>query len=421
MVKKKRITEALEYVFEPIRKEGEKRRKDTRKAIREVEEENRRERAEEWSQKEAVFEVMPEAVRHVSGGGRLAFAVRKLYYAVRPRIAEYADKELSYDYFRDTLVVEYQRLYGEIAGLYFEPRGVLYEPHTSNVVQLGTREVDAYDLPAHLYNKLMYAEKTGLWPTLQDARLGERWDMAVATGSGYATTAARKLLAKAERDEGYQIFVLHDADPDGYNISRTVREETWRMPDHRVQVIDLGLTIADADEMGLPFEEFTRKRELPAEVEANLTDSERECFVGQRIGSKSRRCWRVELDAMTAPQTIEYIERKMEDAGARGKVIPPEDYLSTRAERTYSGELGRRVDAAISRQLDVSRIKQRAINAFRDEMALEKAREWIEDGFEEDDSQPWQEPVRKELDGKLDGRTDRIEEFVREMLDEDSR
>lgn len=418
MVKKKSITEALEYAFEPTRKEGERHRRDAAKAVREVEQEEARSRAAEWSQKNAVFEVMEEAVRHVSGGGRLSFAVRKLYYAVRPRMAEYTDKELAYDYFRDTLVTEYQREHGEILGLYFEPRGVLYEPHTGNMIQLGTREVNAYDFPPYCYNKLLYAEKTGMWPTLQDARLADRYDMAVATGSGYATTAARKLLAKAEASEDYQIFVLHDADPDGYNIARTVQAETWRMPGHCVQVIDLGLTIAEAEEMGLPFEEYTRTKGLPAEVEANLTEQERECFVGERINSKSHRCWRVELDAMTAPQTISYIERKLTEAGARGKVIPPDDYLSAAAEEAYKAQVDAQVDREIHRLLDSPAIKRSVANVLRNEMKLEEVQEWIEDGFEADNTQSWQEPVRNRIDDELEDHADRLAELVRERLNE---
>jgi hypothetical protein len=425
LVKKNSIAETLGYAFEPIRKEGEKRRSYVRR-VREIEHKVSRERADEPDLKQAVFAVMDDAVEHVSGGGRLAFAVRKLFYAVRPRIAEYTSKELGYEYFRDTLVTEYQRTHGKIRGLYFEPRGVMYEPHSGTMVQLGTREVDAYDFPVHLYNKLLYVEKTGMWPTLQDARLAERWDMAVATGSGYATTAARTLLAKAEQSEHHQIFVLHDADHDGYNIARTVRGQTWRMPDHNVEVIDLGLTIADAEEMDLSFEEYTRKKKLPAEVEANLTERERECFVGEYVGRDGNgkptyRCWRVELDAMTAPQTVEYIERKLLQLEARGKVIPPDDYLADSVEETYREEVNARVRRAIERLLDVPVIQQAVADELRDESGLEEARRWIEDGFVEDAAQPWRKPLRDTLAEQLSGeRNDRIEEKVRLRINEDS-
>lgn len=421
---KKTIVEALESAFEPIRIEGVRRSKDFAKAIREEERAEKAERAEKWTLKDAVFEVVEEAVQHVSGGGQLSFAVRKLFYAVRPRIAEYTDKELKYDNFRNTLVIEYQRAHGEIPGLYFEPRGTMYEPHTGNTVLLGTREVEDYEFPAYLYNKLAYVEKTGMWPTLQDARLAERYDMAVATGSGYATTAARKLLEKAEKGEDYQIFVLHDADPDGYNIGRTVQAETWRMPDHHIQVIDLGLTIAEAYEMDLPFEEFTRKKALPAKVEKDLTEQERECFVGDYLGKDGKgkdtyRCWRVELDAMTAPQTIEYIERKMRASGARGKVIPPDDYLLSAAEDAYKTQIDARVDREIHRLINVPEIRKLVADNLRDSMELPEARKWIEEGFEDDVSQQWQKPVQNELSDRLAERSDRITGLVRERINED--
>lgn len=394
-------------------------RKDAARAYRYMEREEARGRAAQWSQREAVFKVMPQAVRHVSGEGRLSFAVRKLYYAVRPRMAEYTDKELSYDYFRDHLVIEYQREHEEITGLYFEPRSVLYEPHTGNMVQLGTREVAAYNFPAYLYDKLMYAEKTGLWPTLQDARLVERYDMAVATGSGYATTAARNLLAKAEKSEDYQIFVLHDADPDGYNIARTVQKETWRMPGHSIQVIDLGLTIAEADEMSLPFEEYTRTKALPAGVEENLTERERECFVGEKINSKSHRCWRVELDAMTAPQTIEYIERKMAEAGARGKVIPPEDELEHRAHQMYRKLHKEWINEFLS-SLIPEEEKDEIADDLQSQICLERPQVLIKDGFDRDKSQLWRDVLRAVQNERLEENASETAELVRKRLDENT-
>lgn len=65
-----------------------------------------------------------------------------------------------------------------------------------------------------------------------------RYDLMVAAAEGYSNEAARKLLARAQTEHGYQILVWHDADPYGYNIARTLAEPTERMPDHRLDVID---------------------------------------------------------------------------------------------------------------------------------------------------------------------------------------
>ena len=89
--------------------------------------------------------------------------------------------------------------------------------------------------------------------------------------------ACRDLLARTEfRD--MTIFVLHDADTDGYNIARTLGEATDRMPDHNIEVIDLGLTVPQAIDYGLETEQFTRKVELPADLV--LDEDAREWFTG---------------------------------------------------------------------------------------------------------------------------------------------
>src|SRR5262249_22316517 len=158
-------------------------------------------------------------------------------------------------------------------------------------------------------------------------KLAERYDMAIVAGEGYATEACRVLLANAERGTDYQFFSLHDADFHGYNIARTLREATARMPGHRVQVIDLGLHLATALDMGLPTEEFTRTKALPKALVLN--ELEREYFEGIRKGPKSWLCRRVELNAFAGPGLIDYTVRGLEAAGARGKIIPPDKVLGT--------------------------------------------------------------------------------------------
>src|SRR5262249_25554372 len=159
------------------------------------------------------------------------------------------------------------------------------------------------------YNKILYIEKKGVWPILQDAQLAERYDMAVVAGEGFATEAIRVLFQAASRDYDYQLFLLHDCDPAGYNISRTLREETKRMPGYHVDVIDLGLSWSGAMALGLEAETFTRKKELPKGL--LLTPDERRAFEGRRqsrsLSDDDRATWiaqRVELNAFTAPGLI---------------------------------------------------------------------------------------------------------------------
>src|SRR5215212_5383576 len=272
------------------------------------------------SQKDIVFSVLPQAIRNAGAH----FSARDLYYATRPLAYDHADwevgKRLEYSYFSQTLLTEYQEERGPIAGLWRDPRGNLHEPHTGKSVALGTREVADYSFPEYTFDKILYVEKEGEWPKLQAARLAERYDMSVASSKGYPVEAVRELFKQAERGD-YQLFVFHDADIDGYEIARVLREATRRMPHHNVDVLDIGLNIADAVDMGLDPEPYYRKNGIPSTLRWRLTPLEREYFRGVR-GQ------RFELNAIL-PDTrrIEYIEEKLKENGVRGKVIPPDGAL----------------------------------------------------------------------------------------------
>src|SRR5262249_32530947 len=153
------------------------------------------------------------------GEGKHRVSRHTLYYSVRPRVQKHTVRELTSSYFEQDLLTRYIQAHPEIAKLvYSEPRGTLYEPHTGVEVPLGTREFETYHFPSFRYNKILFVEKQGLWPVLKDAKLAERYDMAIIAGEGYATEACRILFQFAKGK--YQLFVIHDADPWGYNIAR---------------------------------------------------------------------------------------------------------------------------------------------------------------------------------------------------------
>lgn len=262
---------------------------------------------------------------------------------------------------------------------------------------LGTREVDDYEFPSWLYDKILYVEKKGLWPVLKAVMLAERFDMAVVAAEGYATEATRTLFEHAHKGQDYQLFVLHDADPHGYNIARTLREETARMPGYSVDVVDLGLKLEEALGMDLAVEEFTRSRTLPLGLKPELGEVERQYFEGRQVGQKSWICRRVELNAMTAPQLVEYIERKLEEAGVRGKVIPSEEELPGLTEEAARAQAGLWVKAALEEMLSVTLIKESIAEEFLKTLQIEEAEGWIKQGFGEDVSASWRAVMAEKL------------------------
>jgi hypothetical protein len=381
------IGEVIFSAIKPLYREGERlRRGNSRRSRRRYYDPA----PPRWTQKEIVFGILPRAIE---SAGDL-FSARDLYYAARPLCYAHhgwsEGKQLGYGYFSQRLLTEYQEIWGPIAGLWRDPRGHLHEPHTGRVLALGTREVAAYEFPPYTFDKVLYVEKEGEMPKLKAAQLAERYDMAIVSGKGYPAEAVRTLFERAEGGD-YQLFAFHDADVDGYNIARVMREATRRMPTYSVEVVDIGLTVEDALEMNLDSEPFSRMKSPPEMLYGSLSPVADEYFIDRHE--------RFELNAIL-PDTrrIEYIEGKLEENGVRGKLIPPDDALKERCEAMYRERVGGWVDEAIAELLQSDELKENIAKERQERFGLEGTRGWIEEGFESDSSKSW----RGTLDEKLE-------------------
>jgi hypothetical protein len=332
-------------------------------------------------------------------------------------IQEYTERHLDHGYFSQELLTEYQRCYGKIGQLYRDPRGYLHVPHTGEQIPLGTREVESYKFPPWHYDKVLYVEKKGVVEAFLAEKMGERYDMAIIGAEGYATEAARTLLQNADRETDYKIFVLHDADPDGYNIARTLREETARMPGYHVDVIDLGLNLKEALEMELQTEEFTRRKELPADLE--LTPLELEYFTGRRVGDKTWRARRVELNAMTPAQRIAYLERKLAEHGATAKVRPPDRVMEEVGAEAYTNEFREMARERIEHLLKLDDMLDRAVKLapFPD---FKATLESIKEILGTNPPYSWKTLIEKEATGRAEEAIQDVawQELLRSWLEE---
>ena len=193
-------------------------------------------------------------------------AARTLYYKVRPLIQQFTDKELDYAYFSQTLLPEYERTVAPLPGLYYEARGELHHPHDDEVIRLGTREVEAYMPPSWQFDKVLYIEKEGLEAQLAPYRLGQRYDMAIIYGKGYSPTACRNLLARSDiRDDEVlrparrrHRRIRHRPHPRGSDPAHAQPQRRRHRP---------GFDGAAGHRYGLETEKFTRRKELPADLE----------------------------------------------------------------------------------------------------------------------------------------------------------
>jgi hypothetical protein len=191
------------------------------------------------------------------------------------------------------------------------------------------------------------------------------------------------------------------------------------MPDYSVDVVDIGLTVEDALEMGLASEPFHRKKNISWELRMRLSDTAKE-YLYQRNGySRGISGQRFELNAIL-PDTrrVEYIERKLEENGIRGKVIPPEEKLGDLTDEKYRDLITKWVDETIGELISSEELNEKIADQFIDEFELGESRSHIEQRFEKDRSVSWRDALTARLEEVHKKHTDVIKDAVREAIED---
>lgn len=309
---------------------------------------------------DAIRSVMEESISIVSQDGTCDFSARNHYYAIRPLVQRYTDRPLEQSYL-DRVIDEWEEENGIIEGRTRDPRGFLLEPHTGIQIALGTREVENYEIPIDRYHTIIYVEKKGLLPNFKYGKIAERFDAAIICAEGYAVRAAQSLMQSAY-SQGIQVFVFHDADPAGYGIANSIGVNSGAH-EFAFNVIDAGLKLEEALDMGLPTEKFTRQKALPSNL--CLTSRERKLFTGIQssvIGrnGKTRYQWngceRVELNALAAHPAlfVKWVEQKLVAHGAAMKLIPEPSDIIAKFQEAHKSQREKLIMEAIVQRLPIN-------------------------------------------------------------------
>jgi hypothetical protein len=284
------------------------------------------------SQKDVVLENLDQAIANASGDDEYRFNERQIFYQLRKIVLEETGQELRIGNFKG-IITDYENENGEIEGMYREPRGSIYHPHIGETIPLGTLTVENYKRPPWLYNKLVYIEKEGWSEALKDNGWPERHDCSVASSKGYTTRAIKDLVDRiAEHDEPCTIYCVHDADAYGTMIYQTFQEATKARGARKIHIVNLGLEPWEAVEAGFEVEdvEARDKRKPVAEYVIAREDGE--------YWEEWLQTHRVELNAMTTPQFIEWLDAKMAEH-EDGKLIPPGKVLTSELDKKLEGSV----------------------------------------------------------------------------------
>jgi hypothetical protein len=337
------------------------------------------------SQKDIVLDNLDAAVAAVSGGGKFRFNQRQILYVIRKIVSDEIGKTLTTANF-DSIITDYESEHGEIPLMYREPRGSIYHPHSKDDIPLGTLTVEDYKRPIWTFNKLVFIEKEGFKEALKDTGWPERHDCALISSKGFTTRALRDLVDKlAEHDEPVTVFCAHDADAYGTMIYQTFQEATKARGARKIQIINLGLEPWEALNLGLEVETGKRldKRRPVADYVRDREDGAR--------WEEWLQTHRVELNAMTTPRFIEWLDRKMTEH-ADGKLVPPPDILEAELNGRIEQKIHDAVVARILREADVDARVAAALAEIEppDSTALA---EGIEQLFEERPDAEWRDHI----------------------------
>lgn len=361
-------------------------------------------RAARWTIKDAAYDCMERAYLRASGNGRFPANARQIMYAARGYIQDRTGQPLQANYFTQTLLPDYIEQRGTSWNVVFDARGHFTEPHGKTSLPLGTLAVRRYldgvgrrtiadpalelvastfptSGPANRFGAVMFIEKEGFDEILKAAKIAERYDIAIMSTKGMSVTASRLLVDRLH----VPLLVLHDFDQSGFSIIGTLRRSTRR---YRfaggVNVIDLGLTLADIERHGLEAED---QRLTQGESTLRLNGATPADIAFLRAGQ------RVELNALSSDQLVELIETKLKGVGIT-KVVPDEGVLVTAYRRACQVAL---LNRALKAAADDAAEKAKSVDVPVD--LVDQVREHLRDHPDE----PWDGAVAELVINALAG------------------
>jgi hypothetical protein len=343
-------------------------------------------RKERETIKAATWQVMAQAYAHASGNGSLPVSARQMMYAARPLVLQITGGKCWQRtmYFTQYMLPDYLEEHPDETAnwdIVFDARGHFYEPHTDYQFALGTLEVRGYVNswehrksdkvdefvlesawptigPVNRYKYALFVEKEGFNSLFESSRIRERYDIGIFSTKGMSVTSARALV-EALTKQGVTILVMHDFDLSGLTICHTLGHDTRRFKfSVEPKIIDLGLRLEDVEAMGLQSEPVVIKQSKDPkqkflEEDYDLSQDEFK-FLVQNFHNPyyttKGSYWdgrRVELNAMTSRQVIDWLEDKLQEHGV-SKVVPDEKTLAAAWHRAMRVEVvNRKVAEAI--------------------------------------------------------------------------
>ena len=334
--------------------------KDNRVKEQAMKDEAQRQRRQQITIKEAAWQVMQEAYLKASDQGRLPANARQIMYAARPLVIALRDPANIWKHdsqFTQGYLPDFLAAHPDLTqdwDVVYDDRGHFTEPHTGRTLGLGTLKVRRYRQawdgpnfttpdgrqwgleavetfgPLCRYKYVLFLEKEGFDALLDAAHIAERYDLGIMSTKGQTVTAARALIEALSR-QGVTFLVAHDFDKAGIEILDKFSSDTRRFTyTAQTNVIDLGLRLADVEALGLPSEpvDYGDDKDPCVNLQrCGATEAEMAFLVDRQDYYGEWHGQRVELNAMTSRQFLDWLEAKFAEHGV-AKVVPDEATLA---------------------------------------------------------------------------------------------
>ncbi len=271
--------------------------------------------------------------------------MRQLYYQMRPMFKKLLEKtdyeyspnasfdpdkppekfkklKLRYGTFSKK-VNEYEK---EVLGrrkIFRDKRGFFVEPHSNEIIDLSTKQVERYDPPEKQFGNLLYIEKTGFFELLhKNFELTKKYDIGLINARGSAVGAARDLVEKIQRKcDDVTLYTLTDLDIKGVGIAKDAENpDELSSLQKKFDAERIGVSLEDVADYDLQKENRDYNDTMIAELENRYEKGEISEELYQFLKSKQG----VEINAFPPVSLEGYLFDKFEEYGIK-KVEPDEE------------------------------------------------------------------------------------------------
>src|SRR6266542_1830298 len=164
-----------------------------------------------------------------------------------------------------------------------------------------------------------------------------------------------------------------------------------------------------------------RRKDLPWWMRDRLDEQELAWFEGRRLTANWQKpqweCTRVELNALSAPDLVAYIEAGLERHDAAGKIVPPAEVLDEQARDKHRDTLSAFVEDYLAQRFDLAALTDTLAGTFPLDTDTDLG-QVVTQAHSTDRATWWKTAVNTEVGRQVDEQDERIRTRLAELLAE---